>query len=93
MNIPPTFLDDPSISETFVDSIGMNTCDGRIARVELCITRLDRVDDKKPVAKFTQRPACRLVMPFSALVELSNELQRMVATIKQETGKSGGQAN
>ena len=69
MNLPPElvrYVDVESVSETFVDSVGLNSCDGHIARIELCVTRLDQFDPKSPPSKPSAKkyPACRLVMPM-----------------------------
>jgi hypothetical protein len=35
------YIDLPDVFETFVDSFGNMTFDGQIARIELCVTRLN----------------------------------------------------
>jgi hypothetical protein len=99
MNLPPEMVrydDVESVSETFVDSVGLNSCDGHIARIELCVTRLDQFDPKSPPSKPSAKkyPACRLVMPMDTLARLAQELQRLLAAAQQQSARPPpGRAN
>jgi hypothetical protein len=92
MNLPPELVrnvDIETVSETFVDSFGMNSCDGKIVRIDLCVTRLDTIDPKHPPTKPSAKryPACRLVMQVETLARLCDELQRLLTTVQQQSGR------
>lgn len=65
------YIDRPDCAETFADSIAHLSFDGQSLRIEFAVTRMD---DAKPDTPMTGRryPACRLVLPSGAAVELIN---------------------
>ena len=77
-----TYIDLPDVGETFADSIGSLVFDGQSLRIEFAVTRLDEV---KPGAPVTGRryPACRLVLPPAAAVDLINRMQQTGAALMQ----------
>jgi hypothetical protein len=76
------YVDRPDTPETFADSITGLFFDGQTLRIEFAVTRVDEV---KPNAPITGRryPACRVVLPPSAAVELINRMQQVGAALTQ----------
>ena len=69
------YVDRPDCPETFADSINSLFFDGQTMRIEFGITRMDEV---KPNTPLTGRryPACRLVLPPAAAIDLINKMQQ-----------------
>jgi hypothetical protein len=76
------YLDHPDMTETFADSITGLIFDGQTLRIEFGVTRFDEV---KPNTQITGRryPACRLVLPPAAAVELINRMQQIGTALTQ----------
>ncbi len=76
------YVDRADMPETFADSITGLMFDGQTLRVEFGVTRFDEV---KPNTQVTGRryPACRLVLPPAAAVELINRMQQIAAALTQ----------
>jgi hypothetical protein len=74
-----THVDRPDLMETFADSVHAMVWDGQTVRAELCVTRYP--DSPSTSAEAHRYPACRLVLTPSAIVELSNRLQQMMAVL------------
>ncbi len=76
------YVDRPECMETFADSISHLSFDGQALRIEFGVTRMD---DAKPGAPMTGRrmPACRMVLPPAAAVELINRMQQIAAALTQ----------
>jgi hypothetical protein len=76
------YLDRPEIAETFADSVTGVVFDGQTLRLEFAVTRLDEV---KPNAPITGRryPACRIVLPPSAAIDLINRMQQIATALAQ----------
>jgi hypothetical protein len=76
------YIDRPECAETFADSITNLAFDGQSLRIEFGVTRMDEV---KPNAALTGRryPACRLVLPPAAAVDLINRMQQVAAALTQ----------
>jgi hypothetical protein len=76
------YVDRPECMETFADSISALSFDGQALRIEFAVTRMD---DVKPNAPMTGRrmPACRMVLPPAAAVELINRMQQIAAALTQ----------
>ena len=76
------YIDRPEIAETFADSITGLIFDGQSLRIEFGVTRLD---DVKPNAPITGRrfPACRLVLPPAAAIDLINRMQQIGTALAQ----------
>ncbi|HXW49142.1 MAG TPA: hypothetical protein VEK31_06855 [Xanthobacteraceae bacterium] len=76
------YLDRADMVETFADSITGLVFDGQTLRIEFGVTRFD---DVKPGAPITGRryPACRLVLPPAAAVDLINRMQQIAAALTQ----------
>ncbi len=81
-NMTVRYVDRPECAETFADSITGLFFDGQSLRIEFGITR---VDDVKPNTPLTGRryPACRLVLPPVAAIELINRMQQIAAALTQ----------
>ena len=76
------YLDRADMEETFADSITGLIFDGQTLRIEFGVTRFD---DVKPNTPITGRryPACRLVLPPAAAVDLINRMQQIAAALTQ----------
>jgi hypothetical protein len=76
------YLDRADMEETFADSISGLIFDGQTLRIEFAVTRFDEM---KPNAPITGRryPACRLVLPPAAAVDLINRMQQIAAALTQ----------
>ncbi|MGB6504111.1 MAG: hypothetical protein WBE99_11750, partial [Xanthobacteraceae bacterium] len=76
------YLDRADMVETFADSITGLIFDGQTLRIEFGVTRFD---DVKPNTAITGRryPACRLVLPPAAAVDLINRMQQIAAALTQ----------
>jgi hypothetical protein len=76
------YVDRPELGETFADSIGHLSFDGQSLRIEFAITRMDDVKQGAPLTG-RRYPACRLVLPPGAAVELINRMQQVAAALTQ----------
>jgi len=76
------YLDRADMVETFADSITGLIFDGQTLRIEFGVTRFD---DVKANSSITGRryPACRLVLPPAAAVDLINRMQQVAAALTQ----------
>jgi hypothetical protein len=76
------YLDRADMEETFADSITGLIFDGQTLRIEFGVTRFD---DMKPNTPITGRryPACRIVLPPAAAVDLINRMQQIAAALTQ----------
>jgi hypothetical protein len=81
---PATFryVDRPDTPETFADSITALFFDGQTLRIEFAVTRVDEVKPNSPITG-RRYPACRVVLPPSAAVELINRMQQVGAALTQ----------
>src|SRR5262249_26401467 len=70
------YVDRPECEETFADAISALSFDGQTLRIEFAVSRLD---ETKPNAPMTGRryPACRLVLPPGAAVDLMQKMQQV----------------
>jgi hypothetical protein len=75
-------VDRPELAETFADSVTGLLFDGQMLRIEFGVTRLD---DVKPNTSLTGRryPACRIVLPPAAAVDLINRMQQIANALTQ----------
>ncbi|SRR5579885_2329718 len=76
------YVDHPDLAETFADSIGNLSFDGQSLRIEFTVTRMDEVKQGQPMTG-RRYPACRLVMPPGAAVDLINRMQQVAAALTQ----------
>lgn len=76
------YVDRPDCPETFADSINSLFFDGQTMRIEFGITRMDEV---KPNSQMSGRryPACRLVLPPAAAIDLINKMQQTAQALQQ----------
>jgi hypothetical protein len=74
------YLDRADMEETFADSVTGLIFDGQTLRIEFGVTRFD---DVKPNTPITGRryPACRVVLPPAAAVDLINRMQQIAAAL------------
>jgi hypothetical protein len=76
------YEDRPDCAETFADSIQSVLFDGQTLRIEFAITRFDDIKSGAPVTG-RRYPACRLVLPPSAAVDLINKVQQIANGLAQ----------
>jgi hypothetical protein len=76
------YLDQADMAETFADSITGLIFDGQTLRIEFGVTRFDEVKPNSPITG-RRYPACRLVLPPAAAVELINRMQQIAAALAQ----------
>jgi hypothetical protein len=76
------YLDNADMAETFADSITGLIFDGQTLRIEFGVTRFDEVKPNTPITG-RRYPACRLVLPPAAAVELINRMQQIAAALAQ----------
>ncbi len=76
------YVDQPECRETFSDSVNSVFFDGQTMRIEFGITRMD---DIKQGQQMTGRryPACRLVLPVNAAIDLINKMQQTANALQQ----------
>lgn len=74
------YLDLADMEETFADSINRLFFDGQTLRIEFGVTRFDDVKAGTPITG-RRYPACRLVLPPAAAVDLINRMQRIGAAL------------
>jgi hypothetical protein len=76
------YVDQPDLAETFADSIGNLSFDGQSLRIEFTVTRMDEHKQGTPMTG-RRYPACRLVLPPGAAVDLINRMQQVAAALTQ----------
>jgi hypothetical protein len=76
------YLDRADMVETFADSITGLIFDGQTLRIEFGVTRFDDVRPNTPISG-RRYPACRLVLPPAAAVDLINRMQQIAAALTQ----------
>ncbi len=76
------YLDRPDVAETFADCVTGLLFDGQTLRLEFAVTRLDEVKPDTPITG-RRYPACRLVLPPAAAVDLINRMQHIAAALTQ----------
>jgi len=76
------YLDRPDMAETFADSLTGLRFDGQTLRIEFGVTRMDSVQANAPITG-RRYPACRLVLPPAAAVELINKMQQIATALRQ----------
>jgi hypothetical protein len=77
-----SYLDRAEMEETFADSIIGLIFDGQTLRIEFGVTRLDEMKANSPMTA-RRYPACRLVLPPAAAVDLINRIQQIAAAMVQ----------
>ncbi len=76
------YVDRPEIAETFADAVTGVMFDGQTLRIEFAVTRLDEVKPNTPITG-RRYPACRVVLPPGAAVDLINRMQQIAAALTQ----------
>jgi hypothetical protein len=76
------YLDRADMAETFADSITGLIFDGQTLRIEFGVTRFDEFKPNAPISG-RRYPACRLVLPPAAAVDLINRMQQIAAALAQ----------
>jgi hypothetical protein len=75
-------VDRPEVAETFADSVSGLVFDGQSLRIEFAVTRFDEIKPDTPITG-RRYPACRLVLPPAAAIELINRMQQIGAALTQ----------
>jgi hypothetical protein len=76
------YLDRSDITETFADCVTGLIFDGQTLRIEFGVTRFDEVKANTPLSG-RRYPACRMVLPPAAAVDLINRMQQIAAALTQ----------
>ena len=76
------YVDRADMEETFADSINGLIFDGQTLRIEFGVTRYDDVKTGTPITG-RRYPACRLVLPPAAAVDLINRMQQIGVALTQ----------
>jgi hypothetical protein len=76
------YLDRAEMEETFADSISGLIFDGQTLRIEFAVTRFDEIKANTPITG-RRYPACRLVLPPAAAVDLINRMQQIATALTQ----------
>jgi hypothetical protein len=76
------YLDRADMEETFADSISGLIFDGQTLRIEFAVTRFDEMKANAPITG-RRYPACRLVLPPAAAVDLINRMQQIATALTQ----------
>ena len=75
-------VDRPEVAETFADAVTGVIFDGQTLRIELAVTRFDEVKPNTPITG-RRYPACRIVLPPNAAVDLINRMQQIATALTQ----------
>lgn len=77
-----SYEDNPSLAETFADSVGQWYFDGNTLRIEFLVSRLDpqKTGDKSAGKKV---PACRLVITPNAAIDLINRFRNLAGALEK----------
>ena len=76
------YLDRPDMAETFADSLTGVRFDGQTLRIEFGVTRMDSVQANAPTTG-RRYPACRLVLPPTAAVDLINRMLQIAEALRE----------
>ena len=76
------YVDRPGLQETFADSITGLIFDGQMLRMEFAVTRVDEIKGNSPIHG-RRYPACRVVLPANAAVDLINRIQQIATALVQ----------
>jgi hypothetical protein len=74
------YVDRPECLETFADSVNSMVFDGQTLRIKFGISRVNEVRPNTPVTG-RRYPACRLVLPPAAAIELINRMQQVASAL------------
>src|SRR3974390_2601100 len=74
------YVDRPDLAETFADSITGLFFDGQSLRIEFSVSRMDEIKPNPPTPG-RRYPACRVVLPPGAAVDLINKMQQIGAAL------------
>jgi hypothetical protein len=76
------YIDLPECRETFADTVIGVFFDGQTMRIEFGTTRMDEMKQGVPLTA-RRYPACRLVLPVNAAIDLINKMQQTAAALQQ----------
>jgi hypothetical protein len=76
------YLDRPEVTETFADCVSGLMFDGQTLRIEFGVTRFDELRANVPISG-RRYPACRIVLPPTAAIDLINRMQQIATALAQ----------
>jgi hypothetical protein len=76
------YIDLPECRETFADTVIGVFFDGQTMRIEFGTTRMDEMKQGVPLTA-RRYPACRLVLPVNAAIDLINKMQQTATALQQ----------
>jgi hypothetical protein len=76
------YIDRADVTETFADAVAGLAFDGQTLRIEFAVTRFDEVKSGTPITG-RRYPACRVVLPPAAAIDLINRMRRITAALTQ----------
>jgi hypothetical protein len=76
------YIDRLDVGETFADCVTGLMFDGQTLRIEFGVTRFDELKANVPVSG-RRYPACRIVLPPAAAVDLINRMQQIATALAQ----------
>jgi len=77
------YVDIETVSEIFADGVHALFFDGRTFRFEFSVSRLDQANPPGPPT-MKEHPACRLVLPPEAAIDLLNKLNQLASMLEQQ---------
>lgn len=83
MKMKLTYVDVPTVTETFVDGVhGVSIHEG-VMRMELCVTRVDEPHPPEPLSG-KQFTAMRIAMPVVTAVQLHGQLTQILSVMEKQ---------
>ena len=77
-------VDLPDLAETFADSMEKVGVENGVWRIDFCVTRLGEPQKNGTVIPGRRVPACRLVMPMNAGLDLANKLKGIIDILEKQ---------
>jgi hypothetical protein len=75
------YVDQPEISETFVDSLGRWTFENALVKMEFLVNRMDDLNPSGPPTGRAMT-ACRIVIPLPGMIDMLGKLQAIMAQLQ-----------
>lgn len=77
------YIYNPDLSETFVDSLGSGSIEHNVFKIDLCVTRVTKIDPNNKPTEKQKIPVCRLVLAPEAIVHLCSHLESAIDIMKK----------
>jgi hypothetical protein len=78
------FVDLPELSETFADSVEKVGVENGIWKFDFAVTRLGEPQKNGTVIPGKKIPACRLVLPMNAGLDLANKVKGLIEIMEKQ---------